>query len=112
MLRLINEPSAASLAYNLDRDVTAEEQMILVYDLGGGTFDVSILGLDAGVFEVISTAGATHLGGEDVDQRIVDHLVAKFRTKTKLDMSHDGAAMARLKKAAEEAKITLSSQQV
>jgi len=106
VLRIINEPTAASLAYGLDKgDV---EQTILVYDLGGGTFDVSVLELGGGVFEVKSTSGDTHLGGDDFDQRIVNHLLAEFRKAEGIDLSKDKAVLQRLTDAAEKAKIELS----
>ncbi|WP_440948237.1 molecular chaperone DnaK [Methanosarcina sp. T3] len=106
VLRIINEPTAASLAYGLDKgDV---DQKILVYDLGGGTFDVSILELGGGVFEVKSTSGDTHLGGDDFDQRIIDYLLAEFKKTEGIDLSKDKAILQRLKDAAEKAKIELS----
>ncbi|MCQ1537284.1 molecular chaperone DnaK [Methanosarcina sp. KYL-1] len=106
VLRIINEPTAASLAYGLDKgDV---DQKILVYDLGGGTFDVSILELGGGVFEVKSTSGDTHLGGDDFDQRIVTYLLAEFRKTEGIDLSKDRAVLQRLTDAAEKAKIELS----
>ncbi|WP_292387967.1 molecular chaperone DnaK [Methanosarcina sp. UBA5] len=106
VLRIINEPTSASLAYGLDKgDV---EQTILVYDLGGGTFDVSILELGGGVFEVKSTSGDTHLGGDDFDQRIVNYLLAEFRKTEGIDLSKDKAVLQRLTDAAEKAKIELS----
>lgn len=106
VLRIINEPTSASLAYGLDKgDV---EQTILVYDLGGGTFDVSILELGGGVFEVKSTSGDTHLGGDDFDQRIVNYLLAEFRKIEGIDLSKDKAVLQRLTDAAEKAKIELS----
>ncbi|PAV12362.1 Fe-S protein assembly chaperone HscA [Methanosarcina spelaei] len=106
VLRIINEPTAASLAYGLDKgDI---EQTILVYDLGGGTFDVSILELGGGVFEVKSTSGDTHLGGDDFDQRIVNYLLAEFRKIEGIDLSKDKAVLQRLTDAAEKAKIELS----
>jgi len=106
VLRIINEPTASSLAYGLDKgDV---EQTILVYDLGGGTFDVSILELGGGVFEVKSTSGDTHLGGDDFDQRIVNYLLAEFRKIEGIDLSKDRAVLQRLTDAAEKAKIELS----
>ncbi|HII00984.1 TPA: molecular chaperone DnaK [Methanosarcinaceae archaeon] len=106
VLRIINEPTAASLAYGLDKgDV---DQKILVYDLGGGTFDVSILELGGGVFEVKSTSGDTHLGGDDFDQRIINHLLAEFKKTEGIDLSKDKAVLQRLKDAAEKAKIELS----
>ncbi|MDK2947276.1 molecular chaperone DnaK [Methanolobus vulcani] len=106
VMRIINEPTAASLAYGLDKD--EEDHKILIYDLGGGTFDVSILELGGGVFEVLSTAGDTHLGGDDFDQRIVDFLVEEFKKNEGIDLSKDKAALQRLKDAAEKAKIELS----
>lgn len=106
VLRIINEPTAASLAYGLDKG--DEDQKILVYDLGGGTFDVSILELGGGVFEVKSTSGDTRLGGDDFDQRIVDHLVAEFKKKEGIDLSKDKPVIQRLSDAAEKAKIELS----
>jgi len=106
VLRIINEPTAASLAYGLDKgDI---EQTILVYDLGGGTFDVSILELGGGVFEVKSTSGDTRLGGDDFDQRIVNYLLAEFRKIEGIDLSKDRAILQRLTDAAEKAKIELS----
>jgi molecular chaperone DnaK len=106
VLRIINEPTAASLAYGLDKgDI---DQKILVYDLGGGTFDVSILELGGGVFEVKSTSGDTRLGGDDFDQRIMDYLLAEFKKTEGIDLSKDRAVLQRLKDAAEKAKIELS----
>ena len=105
VLRIINEPTAASLAYGLDKE---QAHKILVYDLGGGTFDVSILDIGDGVFEVLSTNGNTHLGGDDFDQRIMDYLVAEFKRAEGIDLSKDRQAMQRLKDAAEKAKIELS----
>ena len=106
VMRIINEPTAASLAYGLDKD--EEDHKILIYDLGGGTFDVSILELGGGVFEVLATAGDTHLGGDDFDQKIVDFLVEEFNKTEGIDLSKDKAALQRLKDAAEKAKIELS----
>jgi Molecular chaperone len=108
VLRIINEPTAAALAYGLDKEEGSKDQKILVYDLGGGTFDVSILEIGDGVFEVLSTSGDTHLGGDDFDNRIVDHLVAEFKKTHGTDLSKDLAALQRLKDAAEKAKIELS----
>ena len=105
VLRIINEPTAASLAYGLDKE---DSHTILVYDLGGGTFDVSILDIGEGVLEVLSTAGDTHLGGDDFDQRIIDWMVAEFKSSNGIDLSADKMAMQRLKEAAEKAKIELS----
>ena len=103
--RIINEPTAAALAYGVDRE---EPQKIMVYDLGGGTFDVSILDISSGVIEVLATAGNNHLGGDDFDQCIVDYLVRQFKAETKVDLSRDPAAMQRIREAAEKAKIELS----
>jgi molecular chaperone DnaK len=109
VLRIINEPTAAALAYGLDK--TEGDQTILVFDLGGGTFDVSLLELGDGVFEVKSTSGNTHLGGDDWDQRVIDHLVKTFKDQNGVDLSQDKMALQRLKEAAEKAKIELSSVQ-
>ena len=103
--RIINEPTAAALAYGLDKE---QEQKIMVYDLGGGTFDVSILEIGDGIVEVLSTSGDTRLGGDDFDQRIMNHLVAEFKKAEGIDLSNDRVAMQRLKEAAEKAKIELS----
>ena len=103
--RIINEPTAAALAYGLDKE---NEQRIMVYDLGGGTFDVSILEIGDGIVEVKATSGDTHLGGDDFDQRIVEYLIAEFRKAEGIDLSRDKVAMQRLKEAAEKAKIELS----
>ena len=105
VLRIINEPTAAALAYGLDKD---EEHTVLVFDLGGGTFDVSILELDDGVFQVKATAGNNLLGGDDFDQRIVDFLVDSFRREQGIDLANDRMAMQRLREAAEKAKCELS----
>jgi len=106
VMRIINEPTAAALAYGLDK---TEEQTILVYDLGGGTFDVSILEIGEGVFEVLSTDGNTRLGGDDFDRRVMDWLVEEFRKDSGIDLTQDASAMQRLKDAAEAAKMELSS---
>jgi len=108
VLRVINEPTAAALAYGLDKK-EQEESNILVFDLGGGTFDVTVLTIEKGVFEVASTNGDTHLGGEDFDQRVMDHLIKVFKRKHKKDVSGDKRAIQKLKKEAERAKRTLSS---
>lgn len=108
VLRIINEPTAAALAYGLDKEEGTKDQKILVYDLGGGTFDVSILEIGDGIFEVLSTSGDTRLGGDDFDNRIVDYLVSKFKETHGTDLSKDLAALQRLKDAAEKAKIELS----
>ena len=105
VLRIINEPTAASLAYGLDKE---ENQKILVYDLGGGTFDVSILDIGDGVFEVLSTNGNTRLGGDDFDQRIIDYVADQFKKENGIDLKQDKIAAQRLKEAAEKAKIELS----
>ncbi|MEN8235641.1 MAG: molecular chaperone DnaK [Actinomycetota bacterium] len=107
VLRIINEPTAASLAYGLDKD--HEDQLILVYDLGGGTFDVSVLEIGEGVFEVKSTHGDTKLGGDDWDDKVIDWLVEGFKNDNGVDLSTDAMAMTRLREAAEKAKIELSS---
>ena len=107
MLRIINEPTAAALAYGLDK--TNKDEKVLVFDLGGGTFDVSVLELGDGVFEVCSTAGDNHLGGDDWDQRIIDWLADKFQADNGIDLRKDKMAMQRLKEAAEKAKMELSS---
>ena len=105
VLRIINEPTAASLAYGLEKD---GNQKILVYDLGGGTFDVSLLEIGDGVFEVLATNGNTRLGGDDFDQRIIDYLAAEFKKENNIDLKADRMALQRLKEAAEKAKIELS----
>ena len=107
VLRIINEPTAASLAYGLDK--TDHSEKIFVYDLGGGTFDVSILELGDGVFEVLSTNGDTHLGGDDFDQKIIDYIANDFKAQYGIDLRNDKSAVQRLKEAAEKAKIELSS---
>jgi len=107
VLRILNEPTAAALAYGVDRDETGKT--IAVYDLGGGTFDVSILELSQGIFEVRATAGDTYLGGEDFDQRIMDWLISEFQSETGIDLRGDRMALQRLKEAAERAKCELSS---
>ena len=109
VLRIINEPTAAALAYGLDK--ADQEQTILVFDLGGGTFDVSLLEIGDGVVEVKATAGDNHLGGDDWDQALVDHLVQTFGSKSGIDLTKDKMAMQRIREAAEKAKIELSSSQ-
>ncbi len=104
--RIINEPTASALAYGLDK--TDKDEKILVYDLGGGTFDVSILSLGDGVFQVLSTNGDTHLGGDDFDQAIMDWLIKGFKEENGIDLSQDKMALQRLKDAAEKAKKDLS----
>ena len=105
VLRIINEPTAAALAYGLDK--ADQEQTILVFDLGGGTFDVSLLEIGDGVVEVKATAGDNHLGGDDWDQALVDHLVQTFGSKNGIDLTKDKMAMQRVREAAEKAKIEL-----
>jgi len=106
VVRIINEPTAAAIAYGLDKKT---EQNILVYDLGGGTFDVSLLTIDSGVFEVVATNGDTHLGGEDFDQRVMQHFIKVFKTKHKKDMSKDMRALQKLRREVEKTKRALSS---
>lgn len=108
VLRIVNEPTAAAIAYGLDKG--EEEKQIVVYDLGGGTFDVSLLSIAGGAFEVLSTAGDTHLGGEDFDYRVTRHFVKLFKKKNNIDVSKNHRALARLKREIEKAKRTLSSQ--
>ena len=109
VLRIINEPTAAALAFGMDKE--DQDQKIMVYDLGGGTFDVSILDIGDGVFEVLATNGNTHLGGDDFDERIMDYLVSEFKKSNGIDLKSDKMAMQRLKEAAEKAKIELSGMQ-
>merc|ERR1711930_26870 len=110
VLRIINEPTAAAIAYGLDkRKKDEKESNVLIFDLGGGTFDVSILSIEGGIFEVKSTAGDTHLGGEDFDNRMVDHFVTEFKRKHKKDLSGNKRALRRLRTACERAKRTLSA---
>jgi heat shock protein 5 len=109
ILRIINEPTAAAIAYGLNKK--GGESQIIVYDLGGGTFDVSLLSIDDGVFEVLATAGDTHLGGEDFDNRVIDYLVKQYKKKTGTDVTGNLRAMGKLKREVEKAKRTLSSQQ-
>ena len=108
VLRVVNEPTAAAIAYGLDKK--GAESKIIVYDLGGGTFDVSLLAIEDGVFEVLATAGDTHLGGEDFDQRVVDHFVKLYNKKNNVDVRKDLKSMGKLKREVEKAKRTLSSQ--
>lgn len=105
--RIINEPTAAALAYGLDKK--SQDQKIAVYDLGGGTFDISILELGDGVFEVLSTNGDTHLGGDDFDEVLIDYLADSFQKAEDIDLRKDPMALQRLKEASEKAKIELSS---
>src|SRR6188474_3377220 len=107
VLRIVNEPTAAALAYGLDKG--EKDQTILVFDLGGGTFDVSLLEIGEGVVEVKATSGDNHLGGDDWDQRVVDHLVKAFQNANGIDLAKDKMALQRLREAAEKAKIELSS---
>ena len=109
VLRIINEPTAAALAFGMDKE--DQDQKIMIYDLGGGTFDVSILDIGDGVFEVLATNGNTKLGGDDFDQRIIDYLVSEFKKSNGIDLTQDKMAMQRLKEAAEKAKIELSGMQ-
>ena len=109
ILRVVNEPTAAAIAYGLDKK--GEERQIIVYDLGGGTFDVSLLQIEDGVFEVLATAGDTHLGGEDFDQRVIDHLAKQYNKKHDVKIQDDLKTMGKLKREVEKAKRTLSSQQ-
>lgn len=108
VLRIINEPTAAAIAYGLDQQ-SKSERNVLIFDLGGGTFDVSLLNITGGVFAVKATAGDTHLGGEDFDNNLLDHFKNEFKRKTKLDISDDARALRRLRSACERAKRTLSS---
>jgi len=108
VLRIINEPTAAAIAYGLDAK-SSTERNVLIFDLGGGTFDVSILNITGGVFAVKATAGDTHLGGEDFDNTLLEHFKKEFERKTKLDISDDPRAIRRLRSACERAKRTLSS---
>jgi endoplasmic reticulum chaperone BiP len=108
VLRIVNEPTAAAIAYGLDK--LEGERQIIVYDLGGGTFDVSLLNIEGGVFEVLATAGDTHLGGEDFDQRVINHFAKQYNKKHNVDITKDLKTMGKLKREAEKAKRTLSSQ--
>ena len=103
--RIINEPTAAALAFGIDKE---DDQKVMVYDLGGGTFDVSIIEMGDGVIEVLATAGNNHLGGDDFDKKVMDYIVAQFKSETGIDLSNDKMAMQRVKEAAEKAKIDLS----
>lgn len=108
MIRIINEPTAAAIAYGLDQK--GVEKNILVYDLGGGTFDVSVLSIDNGIFEVLSTNGDTHLGGEDFDHRVMDHFIKLIEKKYDKDISKDNKALGKLRRECERAKRALSNQ--
>jgi len=112
VLRIINEPTAAAIAYGLEKEKGTGEKLVLIYDLGGGTFDVTLLSIDDGIFEVKSTAGDTHLGGEDFDRCLVEYFLSDFKRKYKKDPSNNKRAMRRLHSAAETAKRTLSSSTV
>merc|ERR1712083_204961 len=111
VLRIINEPTAAAIAYGLDKKASGSkaERNVLIFDLGGGTFDVSLLTIEEGIFEVKSTAGDTHLGGEDFDSRMVDHFVLEFKRKHKKDLDDNLRALRRLRSACERAKIQLAA---
>ena len=109
VLRIINEPTAAAIAYGLDKEKGLGEKNVLIYDLGGGTFDVTLLTIEDGVFEVKATAGDTHLGGEDFDRRLVEHCINDFKRKNKLDITDNKRSIRRLQTACEQAKKTLSS---
>ena len=109
VLRIINEPTAAAIAYGLGAGKSDKERNVLIYDLGGGTFDVSLLTIDNGVFEVVATSGDTHLGGEDFDQRLTEHFVKIFKKKHDKDIKGDFRALQKLKGEVEKAKRDLSS---
>merc|ERR1711916_208741 len=109
VLRIINEPTAAAIAYGLDTNAGSGEKNVLIFDLGGGTFDVSLLTIEDGIFEVKATAGDTHLGGEDFDNRMVDHFKTEFKRKNRKDLSKNERALRRLRASCERAKRTLSS---
>lgn len=109
VVRILNEPTAAAIAYGLDKSQNSEK-IVLVYDLGGGTFDVSLLSIEDNVFEVLATAGDTHLGGEDFDHRVIDYLLRTYKNKTGRDMGGNEKATSKLKREVERAKRTLSSQ--
>merc|ERR1711963_1176589 len=109
VLRIINEPTAAAIAYGLDKKKGQGEKNVLIFDLGGGTFDVSILSIDDGIFEVKSTAGDTHFGGEDFDNRMVEHFVQEFKRKHRKDLTQNKRSVRRLRTACERAKRTLSA---
>src|ERR1700722_902222 len=109
VLRIINEPTAAAIAYGLGAGKSSKERNVLIYDLGGGTFDVSLLNIQGGVFTVKATAGDTHLGGQDFDTNLLEHFKKEFQRKTKKDLSGDARALRRLRTACERAKRTLSN---
>ena len=108
VLRIINEPTAAAIAYGLDRQ-SDQEKNVLIFDLGGGTFDVSLLAIEEGIFEVKATNGNTHLGGEDFDNKLVDYCINDFKKKTNIDISKNARALRRLRTQCEKAKRILSS---
>eukprot|EP00534_Pseudo-nitzschia_fraudulenta_P002690 CAMPEP_0201124406 /NCGR_PEP_ID=MMETSP0850-20130426/12809_1 /ASSEMBLY_ACC=CAM_ASM_000622 /TAXON_ID=183588 /ORGANISM="Pseudo-nitzschia fraudulenta, Strain WWA7" /LENGTH=632 /DNA_ID=CAMNT_0047391745 /DNA_START=304 /DNA_END=2202 /DNA_ORIENTATION=- len=108
--RIINEPTAAAIAYGLDQDQTIEDKNILVFDLGGGTFDVTLLNLDEGIFDVLSSEGDTHLGGEDFDQRVMQYFIGSMKKKSKIDISRDKGGLQKLRKEVERVKRALSTQ--
>merc|ERR1719251_356757 len=107
VMRIINEPTAAAIAYGLDKK--HKDTNIIVYDLGGGTFDVSLLTLDEGVFEVLATNGDTHLGGQDFDQRVINYMIKTFKKKHKIDVTNNLRALSKLRRETEKAKRSLSS---
>merc|ERR1719270_2407896 len=107
VMRIINEPTAAAIAYGLDKK--HKDTNIIVYDLGGGTFDVSLLTLDEGVFEVVATNGDTHLGGQDFDQRVIEFFVKSFKRQHKIDVKQNNRALAKLRREVEKAKRALST---
>jgi len=109
VLRIINEPTAAAIAYGLDKTNDGKEKNVIIYDFGGGTFDVSLLNIDGGIFEVKATGGDTHCGGEDIDNRIVQHFIEEFKRKHKKDLTQSARSVKRLKTACERAKRSLSS---
>jgi heat shock protein 5 len=108
VLRIINEPTAAAIAYGLDKNM--DDKNILVYDLGGGTFDVTLLNIDGGVFDVLATSGDTHLGGEDFDQRVMEYFIRSLKTKSNVDITGNNRALQKLRKEVERVKRALSSQ--
>merc|ERR1712168_1575420 len=109
IMRIINEPTAAAIAYGMDKDKEGEKN-ILVFDLGGGTFDVSLLTIDSGVFEVVAANGDTHLGGDDFDQRVMEHFIKLYKKKRGKDIRKSNRAVQKLRREVEKAKRTLSSQ--
>jgi len=109
IVRIINEPTAAAIAYGVDKNIKGEERNVLVFDLGGGTFDVSLLTISDGVFEVLATSGDTHLGGEDFDQRVMDHFIKLIKKKMGKDIRSDNRAVQKLRREVEKAKRALSS---